>query len=210
MPVLHLKQPGFTYSACGLFTRNKERTKKFMQTGDTSYIYKSKFDKTCFQHDMAYGDFKVLARGTAADKVLRDKAFITVKDPKYDGYQRGLASMIYKFFDNKSKGSGIKNEIKENQQLANELHKLIIRKFKKRKVCSSFKDNIWGVDSADMQMVSKYDKGIRYLLCVIDIFSKYVLVELLLLIHFKIFSTIQKKLNKALVDQGSEFYNSVF
>ena len=81
--------------------------------------------------------------------------------------------MVYKFFDKKSKGAGIKNEIKENQQLANELHKPVIRKFKKRKVYSFFKDNIWGVNLADIQLISKYNKGIRYLLCVIDLFSKY-------------------------------------
>ena len=95
---------------------------------------------------MAYGDFKDLKRRAQSDKVLKDKAFSIASNPKYDGYQRGLASMVYKFFNRKSKGSGIKNEIKENQQLANELHKLIIRKCKKRKVYSSFKDNIWDVD----------------------------------------------------------------
>ena len=88
--------------------------------------------------------------------------------------------MVYKFFDKKSKGSGIKNDIKENQQLASELHKAIIRKFKKRKVYSSFKDNILGVDLADMQLISKYNKGIRYLLSVLDFFSKY---AMLLLFH---------------------------
>ena len=81
--------------------------------------------------------------------------------------------MVYKFFDKKSKGAGIKNEIKENQQLANELHKPIIMKFKERKVHSSFKDNIWGIDLADMQLLGKYNKGIRYLLRTIDLFSKY-------------------------------------
>ena len=81
--------------------------------------------------------------------------------------------MVYKFFDNKSTRSGIKNEIKQNQQLANELHKPTIRKFKKRKVYSSFKDNIWGIDLPDMQLISKCNKGIRYLLCEIDLFSKY-------------------------------------
>ena len=84
--------------------------------------------------------------------------------------------MVYKFFDKKSKGTGIKNEITENQQLANERHKPIIRKFKKRKVYSSFKDNSWGVDLADMQLINKYNKGIRYLLCAIDFFSKYAFV----------------------------------
>ena len=84
--------------------------------------------------------------------------------------------MVYEFFDKKSKGSSIKTDIKENQQLANELYKPIIRKFKKRKVYSSFKDNIWGVHLADIQLISKYNKGIRYLLCAIDLFSKYAFV----------------------------------
>ena len=81
--------------------------------------------------------------------------------------------MVYKFFDKKSKGAGIKNEIKENQQLANELQKPIIRKFKKRKKYFSYKNNIWCADLADRQLISKYNKGTKYLLCVIDGFSKY-------------------------------------
>ena len=97
MPEMHLRQPGFTYSACGPFTKNKERIQKFKERGDTSYIYKNELDKTCFQHDMAYGDFKDVAKRTAADKVLRNKAFKIAIDQKYDGYQRGLASMVYKF-----------------------------------------------------------------------------------------------------------------
>ena len=112
MPEMHLKQPRFTYSACGPFTKNKERIQKFKETGDTSYIYKNELDKACFQHDMAYGDFKDLARRTAPDKVLRDKAFNIAKNPKYDGYQRRLASMVYKFLDKKSKGGDVNNEIK--------------------------------------------------------------------------------------------------
>ena len=171
MPEMHLGQAQFVYSACGLFAKNKERIQKFKGTGDTSYIYKNELDKAWFQHDMAYGDFKYLAERTAADKVLRDKAFKIASDQKYDGYQRGLASMVYKFLDKKSSGSGLAN--KENIQLANELHKPIIRKFNKRKVYSSFKDNIWGVDLADMQLLSKFNKGYRFLLFVIDIFSKY-------------------------------------
>ena len=127
MPEMHLRQPGFTYSACGLFTKNKERIQKFKETGNTDFIYKNELDKACFQHDMAYGHFKDLERRTQSDKVLRDKAFKIASDPKYDGYQRGLASMVYKFFDKKSKGSGIINE--PNYQLANELHKPVIRKF---------------------------------------------------------------------------------
>ena len=120
---------------------------------------------------MAYGKAKDSVRRTQSDKVLRDKAFKIASDPKYDGYQRGLASMVYKFFGKISSRSGIVNE--PNYQLANELHKPIIRKFKKRKVYSSFRDNIWGVDLADMQSLSKFNKGIKYLLCAIDLFSKY-------------------------------------
>ena len=142
-----------------------------MQTGNTEFIYRNEFDKACFQHDMTYGKTKDLVKGTQSDKVLKDKAFKIASDPKYDGYQRGLASMVYKFFDKKSKGSGIINE--PNYQLANELHKPIIRKFRKRKVYSSFRDNIWGADLADMQSLNKYNKGIKYLLCAIDLFSKY-------------------------------------
>ena len=95
MPEMNLKQPGFTYSAWGPFTKSKERIQKFKETGDTSYIYKNELDKACFQHDMAYGDFKDLKRRTFSDKVLRDKAFNIAKNPKYDGYQWGLASMVY-------------------------------------------------------------------------------------------------------------------
>ena len=102
---------------------------------------------------MAYGKSKDLAKRTQSGKVLKDKAFKIASDPKYDGYQRGLASMVYKFFDKKSSGSGIANE--PNYQLANEPHKPITKKFKKRKVYSSFRDNIWGVYLADMQLLSK-------------------------------------------------------
>ena len=176
MPEMHLRQPGFTYSACGPFTKNKERVNTFMQSGNTDFIFKNELDKACFQHDMAYGKSKDLVKRTQSDKVLSDKAFKIASDPKYDGYQRGLASMVYTFFDKRrtflSKRSGIVTN-EPNYQLANELHKPVIRKFKKGKVYSSFKDDIWGVDLADMQSLSKYNKGLRYLLCAIDPFSKY-------------------------------------
>ena len=126
MPEMHLK-PGFTYRACGPFTKNKERIEKFMQTGNTNFLYKNELDKAFFQHDMAYDKSKDLAKRTQSDEVLKDKAFRIANDPNYDGYQRGLASMVYKFFDKKSSGSGIANE--PNYQLANELHEPIIRKF---------------------------------------------------------------------------------
>ena len=96
---MHLKHPEFTYSTCRPFTKNKERIQRLKWRGDSRYIYKNDLDKACFQHDTAYRDFKDLARRTASDKVLRDKAIHITKDPKYDGYQRGFASMVYGFFD---------------------------------------------------------------------------------------------------------------
>ena len=126
--------------------------------------------------------------------------------------------MVYKFFDKKSKRTGIKNEIKQNQQLDSELHKSIIRKFKRRKLYSSFKDNIWCADLANMQLISKYNKGIRYLLCVIDLFSKYAFVVLLkdkkgtIIVNAfqSILDNSKRKPNEIWVDQGSEFYNTYF
>ena len=99
MPEMHLKQPGFTYSACEPFNKTKERIQKFKETGDTKYIYRNESDNACFQHEMAYCDFKDLNRGIFADKVLCDKAFNVAKDAKYDGYQPGPASMVYKLSD---------------------------------------------------------------------------------------------------------------
>ena len=140
MPEMHLKQPGFTYSAFGPFAKNKERIEKFIQTGSEDFIYRNKLDKVCFQHDMAYGKTKDLTKRTQSDKDFRDRAFKIASDLKDDSYQRGLASMVYKFFDKKSSGSGVANE--SIYQVANKLHKPIIKKFKKRKVYSSYKDNM--------------------------------------------------------------------
>ena len=167
---------------------------------------------------MAYVDFKDLAKRIAADKVLRDKAFKIARDQKYDGYQRGLASMVHKFFDKKSQGSGVANNIKENIQSADELHKPIIRKFEKRKMHSSFRNNIWGVDLADMQLLSEFHKGFRFILCVIDIFSKYTwAVPLKVKKGISIVNAFQKTLkesnrkpNKIWVGKRSEFYNNSF
>ena len=115
-----------------------------MQTGNTNFIYKNELDKACFQHDMPYGLTKNLVKRTQSDNILKDKAFKIAIDPNYDGYQKGLASMVYKFFDKKStslnkcallnkfsKGSGIayKSANEQNYQLANELHKPNIKKF---------------------------------------------------------------------------------
>ena len=137
--------------------------------------------------------------------------------------------MVYKFFDKKSaslnefKGSGItaslanKSANEPNYQLPNELHKPIIKKFQKRKVYSFFRDNIWGVDLAGMQSLSKQNKGIKYLLGAIDLFSKYAwIVPLKDKRGISIVNAFQKifskgyKTNKIWVDQGGEFYNNLF
>ena len=204
-----------------LLNINKE-FKSFKETGDTNYIYKNELDKACFAYDPAYSDSKDLTKRTVAGKILRNRAFNIAKDPKYDGYQRGLASMVYKFFDKKSKGSAAKHFntklAPQNQQLAEELHKLIFRKFEKRKVHAAFKDNIWGADLADMQLLNKYNKGIRFLLCVIDIFSIYAWVVPLkdkkgvsIVAAFQsILKQSNRKPNKIWVDKGFEFYNASF
>ena len=93
------KFTGFTCSAFGPFTKDKERIENFMQTGNTIFFYKNEVDKGCFQHDMAYGKSKDLTKRTQSDELLRDKAFKIASNLKYDGYQRGLASKVYKFFD---------------------------------------------------------------------------------------------------------------
>ena len=129
----------FTYNACGPLIKNKERIQKFKETGDTNYIYKNELDKAWL--DMDYRDFKGLARRTASDKVLRDKAFYIAKNSKYDGYQREIASMVYKFFDKKSVGSGL-NKHANNKcplVLAEELQKPDIRKLKKQQFIQDLK-----------------------------------------------------------------------
>ena len=115
----------------------------FDSLGDTRYIYRNELDKACFQHDSAYADHKDLINRTKSDKVLRDKAYDIASNPEYDGYQRGLANMMYKFFDKKSMGSGVKKLKDSSSILADKLPKPVIKKFNKRKVYSQFKDNIW-------------------------------------------------------------------
>ena len=100
VPEMHLKQLRLTYSTSGPLTKNKERIEKFMQSGNTDFVYRNELDKACFQHDMAYGKTKDLVKRTQSDKVLKDRTFKIASNPKYHGYQRGLASMVYKFFKN--------------------------------------------------------------------------------------------------------------
>ena len=166
MPEMHLRQPQFVYSACGPFTRHKERIKEFKRTGNTCLLYRNELDKACFKHDAAYTKYKDTENRLISDQKLRNRTYDIASNPKYDGYQRGLASMVYNFFDSKvapldkktMSGKGIKND----KILAEELHKSVIKKYNKRKVYSQFRDNIWGVDLADMQSVSKKNKGIKY------------------------------------------------
>ena len=126
MPEMHFVQPGFTYNVLGPFTKNKKRIQKFKEIGDSRYIYQ-------IQHNMAYGNVKDLTRRTASGKILRDKAFNVAKNPKYDGYQKGLASMAFKLFDKKTSRGAIKNKNMSNQELAEEIHKSIIGKFENEK-----------------------------------------------------------------------------
>ena len=223
MPEMHLRQPQFTYSSCGPCTKHKQRIQKFKETGDTNYIYKNELDKACFARDAAYSDSKDLTKRTVADNILRNRAFNIAKDPKYDGYQRRLASMVYNFFDKKIRRKWCQARVNtkltlQNQQLAEELHKPITKKFKKRKIHAAFKDNIWGADLAGMQLISRYNKGIRFLLFVFDIFSKYAWVVPLkdkkgvsIVAAFQSISKqSNRKPNKIWVDKGYEFYNDSF
>ena len=222
MSEMHLRQPQLVYSACGPFTRHKERIKEFKRTGDTRLLYGNELDRACFKHDAAYAKYKDAENRLISDQKLRNSAYDIASNPKYDGYQRGLAGMVYKFFDSKvapldkkaMSGKGIKN----NKILAEELHKPVIKKFNKRKVYSQFRDNIWGVDLADTQSLSKKNKGIKYLLCALDLISKYPFVVPLknkkgisIANAFnKIIKRSNRKPNKIWVDQGSKFYNRVF
>ena len=174
MPEMHLRQSRFAYSACGPFTRHKERIKEFKRTGDTRLLYRNELDKACFKHDEAYAKYKYVENRLISDQKLRNSAYDIASNPKYDGYQRGLASMVYKCFDSKvaplDKKTMSDKGMENNKILAEELHKPVTKKFDKRKVYSQFRDNIWGINLADTQSLSKKNKGIKYLLYAIDLF----------------------------------------
>ena len=222
MPETHLRQPRFVYSACGPFTRHKERIKEFKRTGNINLLYRNALEKACFKHDATYAKYKDVENRLIADDNLQNSAYDIASNPEYDGYQRGLASMVYKFFDSKvalsNKTISDKGTKEVNKILVEELYEPIIRKFNKIKVYSQFKDNMWRVDLADTQSLSKKNKGIKYLLCAIDLFSKYAFVVPLkdkkgisITNAFKkIIKQSNRKPNKIWVDQGGEFYNHVF
>ena len=152
--------------ACGQLQKTKKESKS-LKNGKFTVYSQNEVYKACFQLDMAYMDFEDLTRRTASHKLLRDKAFNVAKNLKYDGYQRGHSSVVFKFFGKKVAGSGIKTENISNQypsnlackakvsdstrEIAEKLHNQVIREFKKRKVHSTFIDNIWGADLADLQ-----------------------------------------------------------
>ena len=223
MPEMHLWNPKVKkYSACGPFTRHKRRINDFMKDGKLSHILKNKLDPPCFQHDSTYAMYKDRLNRKKSDVVLKNKALEIAMVPRINGYQRGLASMVYKFLDERTKGSGLKSDnrflkydkqLLENKELAEELHKPIIKNFKRRKVYSTFKDHIWDVDLADMSLISKFNKGIKYLLCVIDIFSRYSWAiplknkkEDTIVEGFKkIFKNLNRKPDKIWVDHGVNF-----
>ena len=103
MPELHLKQPGFAHSACGPFNKHRERIHKFRETGNLKHLYRNELDKVCFAHDAAYSDSTDLGKRTISDKILKDRAYEIASNRGYDGYQRTLASIVYKFFDKRAR-----------------------------------------------------------------------------------------------------------
>ena len=155
MPEMHLRQPEFVYSACGPFTRHKERIKEFKRTADMRLLYRNELDKACLNHDAAYAKYKDVENRLISDQKLRNSAYDIASNPKYDGYQRGLASMVYNFFDSKvapldkkamsgkgnAKSTAKPNALarsslertENNKILAEELHKPVIKNLIKEK-----------------------------------------------------------------------------
>ena len=210
-PELHLKQPRFTYSARERFTKHRERIEKLRGTGNSKHLYRNDLDKACFAHDATYFDIKDLAKTTISDKILKDKVYEIARNRKYDGYQRALASMVNKFFNKKTGSGGT-----VNKQIPEELHKPVIRKFKRRKVYVKFKDSIWEADLAEIGSLSSKNKNVKHL-CVIDVFTQYAWVKPLkdkklktvLNAFIEIVKESNCKLNKLWVDQGKQFCNKL-
>ena len=212
MPQLHLKQPGFTYSACGPFTKHRERIQKFRETGNLKYLSRNELDKACFVHNAAYSDSNDLAKRTILDKILKDRAYEIARNCGYGGYQRALAGMVHKIFD-KETGS----RISVNEWLAKELHNTVIKIFKRRKVYARFKFYIWAADLAEMGSLSSHNKNVKYLLCVMYVFTKYPWIKPLndkkgktvLNAFIEIVNEYNHKPNKLWTDQGREFYKKL-
>ena len=168
MSELHLKQPGFTYNSCGVFTKYFERIQKFRKTVIFEYIYRNELDQVCFPHYAAHSDSKNVAKRTIAVKILKDRASEIYRNPKYHGYQRVLASMVHMFFDKKNR---IRSECKWK---TSSRIKPVIKNFKSRRAYAKFKDNIWAADLAEKGSLSSKN---CYLLCFIDVYTKYAWVK---------------------------------
>ena len=213
IPEMLFRQPGFTYSAGGPFSKNKQRIQKFKETGDLRYIYQNELDQACFRHDMVYGDFKDINRRIFADKVLYNKAFNIAEDPNTMDINVDFLQWFINSLIKERLVKVLKNENISNKKSGKQLHKPIIRTFNKRKEHSPFIDNIWGADLAEMQLTSKFNKGFRILLFVIDIYSKYPWVislknkESIAITNAfrKILKESNRKSNKIWVDKGSDF-----
>ena len=156
MPEFHLQQPGFTYSACGPFTKHCERIEKFRETGNLKHLYRNEWDKACFTHDVACSDSKDLTKRTISDKILRDRAYEIARNHGCNGYQRALPSMVCKFFHKETRSG-----ISVNEQLTEELHKPVTQKLKRRKVYESFKNNIWAADLAAVESLSSKKENVK-------------------------------------------------
>ena len=191
------------YSACGPGTKHSERLEKYKKTGDVSYIFKNELDKACFFHDAGYNKVKTADARIPYDKRLIDDTLKILSNPDVGGYQKMYAAMINKFFTKKI-GGGI---------LADKLHKPVRRKFARRRVISYGIDRIWATDLVEMQQFSRWNKGYKYLLMVIDVFSKYGWIEPLKDKRGQTVAAAFKKLfqhrkpNLIWSDKGSEFYN---
>ena len=157
MPQLHLKQPEFIYSACGSFTKHRERIQKFRGKVNLKHLYRNELDKACFAYDAAYSDSKDIAKRTISDKIFKDRAYEIARNRKYDGYQKALASIAYTFFDKKT-GSGVS----VNEQVVEELHKPVTKEFKRRKVYARFRDNILPEDLAEMGSLSFKNENVKF------------------------------------------------
>ena len=207
---LHLMDPNVgKYAACGPGTKHYERIQKYIKTGDTSHIFKNKLDKACFYHDSAYSKFKDVPNRHIADKQLIGQALRIANDENIDGYQRALAGMVYNFFNKKIQmGQGF-------EQLADELHKPVKRKFPHCHVIVYSVDDVWGADLVDMREWKNYNKGYVHMLTVIDVMSKYAWA---IPLKDKKGDTVKTALEKIItesgrtpdhlwVDEGGEFYN---
>ena len=186
-------------------TKHRERIQKFTEIGNLKHLYKNKLDKACFAYDAAYSKSKDLAKRTISVRILKNRAYKIARNRGYDRHQRALARMVYKFFDKKT-GS----IISVNEQLAEELHKPVIKKLKRRKVFARFKDNVWAANLAEMGPFSSMNKNVKHSLSAIDVFTKYAWVKslkdekgkIVLNAFIEIVNESNRKPNKLWVDQG--------